>query len=90
MLQPATVHQHFLQQLFGLTIALCNTLGACALITLTLCLATDFCSGDHSPKSVAVPLASCIVTGLYVRHWMESLWVYLRMPSAYRYRSMHT
>ena len=24
-----------------------------------LCLATDFCSGDHKPKSLAVALASC-------------------------------
>lgn len=30
----------------------------------TLCFATDFCSGDHSPKSEAVPLASCCDTGL--------------------------
>ena len=27
--------------------------------TLTLCFDTDFCSGDQSPKSVAVAEASC-------------------------------
>ena len=48
----------------------------------TLCFATDFCSGDHSPKSLAVPEASCCETGLYDMHMMESLWLYLRMPSA--------
>ena len=48
----------------------------------TLCFATDFCSGDHSPKSLAVPEASCCETGLYDMHIMESLWLYLRMPSA--------
>ena len=48
----------------------------------TLCLATLFCSGDHSPKSPAVPLASCCDTALYARHWIESLCEYLRMPSA--------
>lgn len=50
----------------------------------TLCLATDFCSGDHSPRSEAVPLASCCVIGLYARHCILSLCVYLRMPSACR------
>lgn len=51
-------------------------------IAHTLCLATDFCSGDHSPKSDAVPLANCWVMGLYARHCTESLCVYLRIPSA--------
>ncbi len=51
-------------------------------VDLTLCLATDFCSGDHNPTSDEVALASCCVTGLYDRHWMASLCVYLRMPSA--------
>jgi len=49
---------------------------------LTLCFATDFCSGDQRPKSDAVAEASCCVTELYERHWIESLWEYLRMPSA--------
>lgn len=48
----------------------------------TLCLATLFCSGDHSPTSDAVALASCCVTGLYDMHWMASLCVYFRIPSA--------
>lgn len=34
----------------------------------TLCLATDFCSGNHSPKSEPVADASCCVTGLYAMH----------------------
>ena len=48
----------------------------------TLCFCTDFCSGDHRPKSDAVQEASCCVTGLYTSFWMVSLWLYFRIPCA--------
>ena len=53
----------------------------------TLCFTTLFSSGDHSPKSEAVALASCWVTGLYASDWIVSLWWYFRIPSAL---SVHT
>ena len=51
-------------------------------LLLTLCFCTDFCCGAQSPKSLAVADASCIEQGLNARHCTDSLWLYLRMPSA--------
>lgn len=51
-------------------------------LPLTLCFCTDFCSGAQSPKSLAVADASCMEHGLNARHCTDSLWLYLRMPSA--------
>ena len=47
-----------------------------------LCFTTLFSSGDQSPKSDAVALASWCVTGLNSTASTESLWLYFRMPSA--------
>lgn len=47
--------------------------GAGARSNRTLCLATDFSSGDQRPKSLAVHETSWWVAGLYAIHWTESL-----------------
>lgn len=44
--------------------SLLQSLESNATFPLTLCFATDFCSGDQRPTSEAVALASCWVTGL--------------------------
>ena len=36
---------------------------------------TFFCSGLHKPKSLFEQLARIGLSGLYARHWIESLWL---------------